>query len=109
MGIFYSPNVSAVLSTVTRSRYGVVSAFLNLVRNSGNVTSIAMATAIVTATMGSQGYRPSLEYVQAGDASGIGLAFTTGLSNAFLFLSIFIFLAFILSLFKFNKLNTSDT
>ena len=109
MGIFYSPNVSAVLSTVTRSRYGVVSAFLNLVRNSGNVTSIAMATAIVTATMGSQGYRPSLEYVQAGDASGIGSAFTSGLSNAFLFLSIFIFLAFILSLFKFNKLNTSDT
>tara|TARA_B000000460_G_C21248696_1_gene278173 strand:- start:133 stop:513 length:381 start_codon:yes stop_codon:yes gene_type:complete len=108
MGIFYSPNVSAVLSTVSRARYGVVSAFLNLVRNAGNVASIAIATAIVTTTMGSKGYRPSLESLQAVDATGIGAAFTTGLSNAFLLLSIFIFLAMLLSAFKFNNYDTAQ-
>ena len=108
MGIFYSPNVSAVLSTVSRARYGVVSAFLNLVRNAGNVASIAIATAIVTTTMGSKGYRPSLESLQAVDATGIGVAFTTGLSNAFLLLSIFIFLAMLLSAFKFNNYDTAQ-
>ena len=34
-GVFGAPNSSSVLSTVVREQYGVVSGFLNLVRNSG--------------------------------------------------------------------------
>ena len=84
MGLFFSPNASSVLSSVGRESYGVISAFLNLIRNAGNVMSIAVATAIVTATMGSMGYEPSLAAVQVGAAEGVGHAFTTGLRYTFI-------------------------
>lgn len=84
MGLFFSPNASSVLSSVSRESYGVISAFLNLIRNAGNVMSIAVATAIVTATMGSMGYEPSLAAVQVGAAEGVGHAFTTGLRYTFI-------------------------
>jgi EmrB/QacA subfamily drug resistance transporter len=84
MGVFYSPNSSSVLSAVGRESYGVVSGFLNLVRNAGNVTSVAVATAIVTATMGSLGYEPSLDAVRGGTDIGVKQAFTVGLKYAYL-------------------------
>ena len=101
MGVFYSPNVSAVLSAVEREKYGAISAFLNLVRNAGTVASIAIATAIVTTTMAAWGYQPSLEAVQAGGPGGVGRAFTAGLRNAYLIRAGLLFLAMVLSAFKF--------
>jgi len=83
MGMFYSPNSSSILSSVEREKYGVLLGFLNLVRNAANVTSIAMATAVVTATMGAMGYEPSLEAVRSGGGAGVGEAFTSGLRNAY--------------------------
>jgi len=83
MGIFYSPNSSSVMSTVGRVKYGVVSGFLNLVRNAANVTSIAFATIIVTTTMASQGFEPSLEAVRD-EVEEVSHAFTLGLRYAFL-------------------------
>ena len=100
MGVFYSPNASSVLSAVGRDSYGVVSAFLNLVRNAGNVTSVAMATAIVTATMGSMGYEPSLEAVRVSSDSGVGQAFTAGLRYAFLTMAGSVLLAMTISVVK---------
>jgi MFS family permease len=82
MGIFYSPNSSSVMSTVGQVKYGVVSGFLNLVRNAANVTSIAFATIIVTTTMAAQGYEPSLEAVRQ-EVEGVAPAFTLGLRYAF--------------------------
>ena len=73
LGFFNSPNSSPILSVVERQRYGVVTALLNLMRNSAQVMGIAVATAIVTATMASMGYAASLDAVS--DAPG---AFTTG-------------------------------
>jgi len=83
MGIFYSPNSSSVMNAVGQAKYGVVAGFLNLVRNSANVTSIAVATIIVTTTMSTLGFEPSLEAVR-GDAAGVGHAFTVGLRYSFL-------------------------
>ena len=83
MGTFYSPNSSSVMSSVVVSKYGVVSGILNLVRNAANVTSIAFATVIVTTTMASMGFEPSLEAVR-GEAEGVDQAFTLGLRYAFL-------------------------
>ena len=93
MGLFFSPNASSVLSSVGRESYGVISAFLNLVRNSGNVISIALSTAIVTATMGSLGYEPSLDAVQAGGAAGVGHAFTVGLRYTYLTMTVLLLAA----------------
>ena len=93
MGLFFSPNASSVLSSVARESFGVISAFLNLIRNAGNVVSIAVATAIVTATMGSMGYEPSLAAVQPGAAEGVGHAFTVGLRYTFIGMSCLVILA----------------
>ena len=84
MGIFYSPSSSSILSAVERERYGVLVGFLNLIRNGANVTSVAMAAAIVTASMGSMGYEPSLDAVRGGGGGGVGFAFTVGLRYAYL-------------------------
>ena len=65
-----------------RNSYGVVSGFLNLVRNSANVVSLAIATTIVTATMGSMGFEPSLEAVRGETVEGVKNAFTVGMRYA---------------------------
>ena len=83
MGTFYSPNSSSVLSAVGRESYGVVSGFLNLVRNSANVMSLAIATTIVTITMGSMGFEPSLEAVRNDTVEGVRGAFAVGMRYAF--------------------------
>ena len=83
MGTFYSANSSSVLSAVGRESYGVVSGFLNLVRNSANVISLAIATTIVTVTMGSLGFEPSLEAVRNGTEEGVRGAFTVGMRYSF--------------------------
>lgn len=98
MGSFYSPNTSAVLSTVDRSKYGIATAFLNMVRNTANVVGVAVATTIVTATMASSGFEPSLDAVSASGASeGVTHAFTRGLRLAYLSLAGFLGVAILLS------------
>ena len=61
----------------------MLSALFNLVRNAANVCSIAVATIIVTTTMGNLGFEPSLEAVRD-EAEGVGHAFTVGLRYALL-------------------------
>lgn len=79
MGLFNSPNSSSIFSAVERSRYGVVAALTQLVRNSANVVSVALATTVVVTVMGLKGVEPSLDAVspQVSDAfvSGLRLAF----------------------------------
>ncbi|MCH7738067.1 MAG: MFS transporter [Chloroflexi bacterium] len=77
--LFNSPNNSSILSAVDRAQYGVVSALTQLVRNSANVTSIAIATTVVVATMGARGLEPSLDAVSPDVAD----AFVAGLRWAF--------------------------
>ena len=78
--LFNTPNNSSILSAVDRSQYGVVSALTQLVRNSANVVSIAIATTVVVATMGAKGVEPSLDAVSPAVAG----AFVAGLKWAFL-------------------------
>ena len=83
-GIFNSPNNSSILSVVERSRYGVVSALTQLVRNSANVVSVAVATMIVVITMATYGVEPKLEAVNP----EVATAFVAGLRWAFLALGV---------------------
>jgi hypothetical protein len=103
MGIFYSPNSSSILSAVDRDNHGVVSGFLNLIRNGGNVVSVAVATAIVASTMGSLGYEPSLDAVRNGVGTGVGLAFTTGLKYAYMTMACSVLLAMIISVLPLQR------
>ena len=68
---------------MANEEHAVISGFLNLVRNSASVISVANATAIVTMTMGSLGYPPSLAAVSAEGSAGLLDAFVTGLRYAY--------------------------
>ena len=95
LGFFNSPNSSSILSTVERQRYGVVTALLNLMRNSAQVMGIAVATAIITATMASMGYAASLDAVS--EAPG---AFTTGFRTVCLAMASLMLLGVVISIVK---------
>lgn len=86
-GIFGSPNTSAVMNVVESNKYGVVSALLNMVRTSGNLTGIAMGTTLVVFTMASMNYPPDLSAIESVNedryGTGIKMAFTKGMTRAF--------------------------
>ena len=82
LGFFNSPNNSSIFAGVERSSYGVVSALTQLIRNSANVVSIALATTVVVTVMGMRGVEPSLDAVSPAVAD----AFVTGMRWAFVML-----------------------
>ena len=100
MGTFYSPNTSSVLGSVETASYGIVSGLLNMARNGAGIISLAMATAIVTATMGSLGFEPSLDAVQETAGAAVGHAFTLGLRNAYSVLMVILLAGMALSAVK---------
>ena len=103
VGTFNAPNNSSIFSTVDPSKYGAVSGFLNLVRNSGNVTSIALGTAIVTTTMASMGFPATLAAVEEGASRELFHAFTTGLRVTFLAMGSLVMIGIAVSFMKGGK------
>ena len=103
--LFNSPNNSSILSAVERSQYGVVSALTQLVRNSANVTSIAIATTVVVATMGARGVEPSLDAVSPAVAG----AFVEGLQYAFWMLGGILVVGITLSLIRGERAKPTST
>ncbi|MCH8224365.1 MAG: MFS transporter [Chloroflexi bacterium] len=93
--LFNVPNNSSILSAVERSRYGVVLALTHLTRNSANVAGVAVATAIVVATMGSAGVESNLESVAANPQ-----AFIMGLHRVFLIMGILMLVGVTLSILQ---------
>ena len=106
-GIFGSPNTSAVMNVVEPNRYGVVSALLNMVRTSGNLTGVAMGTTLVVITMSSMSYVPDLSTIDSVGNSvseiGIKTAFTEGMTTAFLLGTCIVGLAILITVFRSEK------
>ncbi len=99
-GAFYPPNNSSIMQQVPESRYGVMSGFINLVRNSANITGTAVATAIVAAVMVSTGYMPNLSAIsQAGDY-GLLAAFVSGLRLAYIIIAGLVFVGVVFSFIR---------
>ena len=94
--MFISPNISSIVGSVDRSSYGVVSSLIHLIRNSGDVTSIALATTVVVIVMGSRGVEPSLGAVSPLVAD----AFVSGLRWAFAFLGSILVIAAVICLLR---------
>ena len=82
MSFFSAANSASILNSVDSSTHGLAAGFVNLCRNSGNVIGIAFGTAIVTLTMGANGYPPSLSAVDPAADPGILAAFTRGVDIA---------------------------
>ena len=72
-------------------------------RNAGNVTSVAVATAIVTATMATMGFEPSLDAVRGGGGAGVSNAFTLGLRYTYITMAGVLLTAMVVSAFRFEK------
>ncbi len=83
-GMFTAPNQNSVLSAVEEARSGVVSGLLQLLRNLGEVTSVALATAVVVSTMVVRGFEPSLEAVSIEGSEEVAHAFVQGINMAFM-------------------------
>ncbi len=107
-GTFNAPNNSSILSVVERSKYGVMSGFLNLVRNTANITGIAVATTIVVTVMGAQGFEPSLAAVSESGTEGVLGAFTSGMKTAYLAMSGLVLAGAALSVLKGGRGRTPD-
>ena len=100
-GLFQSPNSASIFSAADTARHGVVAAFVNLSRNSGNVTGTAIAASIVTAVMVSGGYEVKIDAVlEAGPGSGLLESFLSGLKTAFLIMAVLQVIGAIASIFK---------
>lgn len=89
IGIFNSPNSAALFSSVPRDRYGVVSGFLPMMRNSGQVIGVALAGALIVAAIAPVVGEAGLDALRAGaqgDAAPTALlgAFMQGFRHAFL-------------------------
>ena len=97
-GLWMAPNMSATLGAVDHGNYGIVSAFLNLVRNVATVGGIAVTTTVVAAVMLSRGVEPELGAMASTSGDGTALAFVAGMRLAFLVLAGFSAVAWLASL-----------
>ena len=100
-GMFQSPNNSSIFGAADPSKHGIVAALVNLTRNSANVTGVAVATAIVTAVMASQGFDANIdEVIESGKETGMLGAFNSGLHIAYLIMGSLLVVGALASLFK---------
>ena len=81
MGLWNVPNSSIIMGSISRSRYGVVSALTNLTRNVGNVVGQAVASAIVVGIMTADGFDVPLNEINV--TAGAGDAFLSGWKIAY--------------------------
>ena len=93
-------NSASIFSAAEANKHGVVSALLSLARNSSNVTSMAVATTIVTATMVPKGYAPALGDVRESEDTGVLNAFVSGLQLSHLMMGSVLFIGIAASIFK---------
>ena len=84
IGFIFMPAQNAIYGIIDQKDQGVVTGFINMVRNSSTLTSIAVGTAIVTSVMASQGYPASLDAVREGTIAGIHNSFLSGMTTTFL-------------------------
>lgn len=103
VGTFFSPNASSILSAVAREKFGVVAAFTNLVRNGANVTSVAMATVVVTTTMAGLGFETGLGSVPCGIDGDLCEAFTGGLTRAYRIMAVLLAVSLVISAISSGK------
>ena len=99
-GTFYPPNNASILGSVPESKYGVMSGFVNLVRNAGNITGIAVGTAIVTAVMASMGFQPSLAAVSEVGGEEVVGSFVSGMRVAYRIMASVMVVSMVLSFIR---------
>jgi len=89
-GIFMPANSAGIFLSASGKDHGVVSALVNLSRNAGNVTGIAVSTAVVAGVMISNGYTSEVAIVmESGKGSEILNVFISGMRLVFILMASF--------------------
>ena len=87
-GIFGSPSTSTVMGIAGQSRYGVVTALVNMARTTGNMTGLSMGITLVVFSMGVAGYDADLSTISelghGTEAIQLKSVFTLGMQRAFI-------------------------
>lgn len=110
IGLFSSPNTSAIMTAIDSRKFSVASAFLNLVRTSAGLSGIAIFTAIVVFTMASQGFEPDLSAVSRVGGAEVRLVFISGMGRAFFAAALVMFAAMVISALRpENQVTNIDT
>jgi EmrB/QacA subfamily drug resistance transporter len=94
MGIFQSPNNSAIMGTAPRSRLGIVSGMLAASRTTGQTTGVALLGAIWAASV----FSFAGESLTGGATTASGLAQVSGLQDTFQIVTVFIIIALLLAI-----------
>jgi len=97
MGLWNVPNNAVIMGSVPSSSLGVVGALTNLVRNVGNVTGQALASAVVVAVMVAAGFDIPLSDIE--ETAGAGAAFIDGWRVAYLLVTAFAAIALVFAFF----------
>jgi hypothetical protein len=98
MGVFQSPNNSAILGTAASHRLGVVSGLMAITRTLGQTTGIAIIGALWTAMVFKQ-----TGFIAEGATYASGLAQVIGLHYVFVFLGTILLVGMSLSIFAWIK------
>ncbi|MDD1747529.1 MAG: MFS transporter [Methanomassiliicoccales archaeon] len=108
MGIFSSPNTSAVMGSVDKRKLGIASGTLSTMRCAGQATSLAVMGAIIATVAGAG----SLSGLFSGDPSSVLVGaedFVEGMDVAFLVSTVIALLGGITSLARGKPVTNSDT
>ena len=97
VGIFIAPNSNAIMSTVSPDKFGVISAFQQLLRT-------GFATVVVAQTMSGNGYESNLKLIA--DNAGATGAFVSGLRTVYLSVACLQIFTLILSMVSGHSENT---
>ena len=79
MGLWVAPNMSVAMGAVRSDTYGVITAFINLVRNTASVIGVALSTAIVVGVMSFKGFDADLGTLGESGSEEMRLAFIQGM------------------------------
>jgi MFS family permease len=99
-GLFWPPNTSAAMNSAPMPRLGIASATLATLRQTGMVTSFALALAVAAASLPSQTVMALFVGTNITLGSQVEQAFVIGIQNAFLVSAILCIIAAGLSLIR---------
>lgn len=88
MGFFTPANSNAILGVVPKSRVGISTGFIQLLRTASTVTGVATATMIITWFMNTSGFEANVKDIVFGADPGMAIAFVSGLRAVYLIAAI---------------------
>ena len=97
LSIFMAPNTTSIMGEIDRAHYGVISAFMNLTRNSAHIVGIAIPTAVVILVMSNLGYEADLSDPQKLIDLGLRTSYVSGMQRAFQVSLFFMVLAMVVT------------